>query len=145
LKNICNAQRHCFELQNLELVDSIELSLKILRDADEDVSKWESEDFGWLEAIIGLLQGVPVALKDILPIQQALSIPWRKFYDRLHGGLFSSLSDLKNFGPYPLVAELDYMSAEFPRDVFVFFLLFSLYWGESAPLNALKGSFWPLQ
>ncbi|OJJ08814.1 hypothetical protein ASPVEDRAFT_34944 [Aspergillus versicolor CBS 583.65] len=136
---LTNAQS--YELQNLELADSIELSQKILCEAGEDISKWESEDFDFLEAIIDLLQGVPLALKDILPIQQVLLVPWREFYDRLHSGLFNSLSDLRDFGPYPLVAELDYISAELPPDVFMFFLLFSLYWGQSAPLHAFERLF----
>lgn len=130
-----------FELQNLELADSMELSQKILSDAGEDISKWESQDYDWLEAIIGLLQGVPLALKEILPVQQTLSIPWRVFYNRLHGGLFSSLSDLRNLGPYPLLEELCFLSSALPRDCFVLLSLFSCYWGETPPLDVLEPLF----
>ncbi|KUL83255.1 hypothetical protein ZTR_10450 [Talaromyces verruculosus] len=132
---------HSFELQNLELPDSIELGQQILRDAGEDISIWEYEDFDWLEAIIGLLQGVPLALKEILPIPKKLSIPWREFYDRLHSGLFMGLEYLRKDFPYHLLAELDYISTAFPQDVIAFLLLFSLYWGESPPLHTFERLF----
>ncbi|KAI9924854.1 hypothetical protein MW887_006711 [Aspergillus wentii] len=130
-----------FELQSLELSDSIELSQNILSNAGEDVAKWGSRDFDWLEAIIDLLHGIPLALMEILPLQREFRIPWREFYNRLHGGLFNSLPDLKGRGPYPILEELFYLSAALPRDCFVLLLLFSCYWGETPPLEVFERLF----
>lgn len=132
-----------FELQGLELADSMELSQKILSDAGEDISKWEYVDFDWLASCIGLLQGIPLALKEVLPFQQALSIPWREFYGRLHGDSLPSLRDLAlgDLESHPILKELVLISSTFPRDLLVLLSLFSSYWGESASLNCLERLF----
>ncbi|KAH8703920.1 hypothetical protein BGW36DRAFT_93836 [Talaromyces proteolyticus] len=130
-----------FELQGLDLSDSVEFSQKILCDAGEDTSKWGFEDIDWLEAVIDILQGLPSALLEILPVQRALSIPWREFYHRLHSDIFNSLSELKGLGPYSLLEELCYLSSALPRDCFVLLLIFSCYWNETPPLYVLQTLF----
>jgi len=84
-----------FELCGVELPDAIELSQNIISAGEENVEQWNYEDFDWLEAIIYLLQGIPLALLEILPAQRMLNIPWRLFHSRLHSGIVTSPADLK--------------------------------------------------
>ncbi|OBT42170.1 hypothetical protein VE00_06839 [Pseudogymnoascus sp. WSF 3629] len=58
-----------FELRGLELSDAIELSQSIISAGGENIDKWTYEDGDWLEAIIDLLQGIPLALLEILPAE----------------------------------------------------------------------------
>ncbi|KAF5855440.1 hypothetical protein ETB97_009217 [Aspergillus alliaceus] len=133
------SEPYCLKLQELDLADSMELSQKVLSDAGEDISKWDYPDFDWLVACIGLLQGIPLALKEILPIQQKLSIPWREFYSELHGDLSPSLGGLvfDESESYSVLKEIVLICETFPRHVFVLLSLLSSYWGESAPVHCL--------
>jgi hypothetical protein len=55
--------------------DAIELSNHILKASGEDTSRWKHEDSEWLETTITLLQGIPLALPVILPLQRKMKIP----------------------------------------------------------------------
>jgi hypothetical protein len=66
---------YCYELAGLDMSDAIELSNHILKASGEDTSRWKHEDSEWLETTITLLQGIPLALPVILPLQRKMKIP----------------------------------------------------------------------
>jgi hypothetical protein len=133
----------CFELHGLKLPDAIELSRKVISAGGENLEQWNYEDFDWLEAIIDLLQGNPLALLEILPAQRALNIPWRLFHSRLHGGLVTSAAEMKWLNPNNcrFFDEMQHLSSVISQHDLLFLSLFSKYWHEAPPLEVLQHLF----
>ncbi|KAH7140266.1 hypothetical protein B0J13DRAFT_637726 [Dactylonectria estremocensis] len=127
----------CYKLGGLRLPDALELSRGILRAAGEPVDEWKSEDSDWLESIIHLLQGIPSALLDILPLQKARGIPWRQFFSRLQNGLFVSRAELKQYRLEDCAASRELNLTVFPRSHFYLLCLISMFWHQSVPMQSL--------
>lgn len=132
-----------FELRGLELSDAIELSQSIISADGENIDKWTYEDGDWLEAIIDLLQGIPLALLEILPAQRLLNIPLRLFHGRLHSGLVTSPADLNwlDSSTCSFLNEMRHLSAALSKHDFMILSLFGNYWHEAPPLPVLQRVF----
>ena len=122
-----------FELGRLDLPDAMELSQRVLRSNGLDIEQWKQEDAEWLESVIDLLQGIPLALVDILPLQKSLNIPWRQFFRRLHSGLFSSRAELEqlDLSRTSFAKDLLHLSRLFIKSHFFLLCLLSNYWHEA--------------
>lgn len=122
-----------YELGRLDLPDAIELSQRILQSNGLDIDQWKQEDAEWLESVIDLLQGIPLALIDILPLPKSLNLPWRLFCCRLHGGLFGSMAELEqlDLSRRSFAKDLLHLSRIFIKSNFFLLCLLTNYWHEA--------------
>lgn len=134
-----NALPSRHELGPLGLPDAIELSNRTLQSCGVDMQQWSQDDCDCLDAIIDLLQGIPSALRDVLPLHRTLSIPWRDFYPRLQRGLFDSVADLNNttLASSEIFQTINHLSAVLLRGHFFFFCLPSIFWHETLSVDNL--------
>ncbi|KAG4414211.1 hypothetical protein IFR04_012658 [Cadophora malorum] len=132
-----------YELEGLDLASAIDLSHQVLQNCDGQTRMWSYEDADHLVSIIQLLGNNPLALQDLLPLQQVLKLKWSQFYRGLHHGLFTSVADLEqvDFGASQLVQEIHHASLNLRQGHFFFICLFSLYWDEAVSVDALQEIF----
>ncbi|KAF2842361.1 hypothetical protein M501DRAFT_988587 [Patellaria atrata CBS 101060] len=120
-----------YKISGLELPDAIELAQSTLRDAGENLDEWQHEDFNTLELVLELLQRIPDAILQVLPMARRLRIPWREFHHRVHTQLISSTEARR------VVDENNDFHKEFrnyeeilPHVIFPYFLLLGFFWRE---------------
>jgi hypothetical protein len=119
-----------FELRGLELADSIELAQSILRKSGQDVNNWSLTDLDSLELVIDLLQGLPSALLEILPLVAELGVPWHDFYDSIHGDVmrYCPWLDSGTSKCHTIFFELHRLCEVISDDILALLLPLSIYW-----------------
>jgi hypothetical protein len=82
-----------------------QLSQFIIWDNGEMVDGWTYNDSDKVDLVVGLLQGVPAVVCELLPLTRLLNIPWKDLYDKLHRGRLHSL------------VGVDYLDCELETDI----------------------------
>jgi hypothetical protein len=128
-----------FELGGLTLADSIELALPILKRSGVSVQDWQQEDHEALDFVLSLLQGIPAALEEILPLATLLNIPWRQFFRRLCNGLFTHVEELQaiRMHDHSMLKELTQLSETVSSTEFFTLMHSALFWHEGPFLRSL--------
>ncbi|KAI9770677.1 MAG: hypothetical protein M1839_003061 [Geoglossum umbratile] len=128
-----------FELRGLTFADSVELAVSVLGRSASSIDDWEQEDHDTLDLVLSLLQGLPAAILEVLPLAKGLNIPWRQFFKRLCHGLFSSLCELDSAFPAPshVVQEFKQLAQAMPKQEFRILMFVALFWHEGPVGNGL--------
>jgi tetratricopeptide (TPR) repeat protein len=95
-----------FELGGLELSDAVNLAQNLLLDTQIDTTQWKSTDVDVLEQVVCLLQRNPLALKVLLSRQVLRDQPWKNFFEFLHFGQLTMLSEIDIYSSSGFVNEL---------------------------------------
>ena len=124
-----------YELPSLQLDDAVELSQLSLRNAGLDVDSWKDQDEREHNLIIGLLDGNPSAILQVMPTMVQPSLPLTEFRRRIQHGIPPQMSFP---GPGQDTAdEIDTMFRALNDEQRAVVILLSTFWIEAVGFQYL--------
>ena len=118
-----------YQLCGLQMADAINLAQSVLRRTGQDIDHWKHADLDQLELVVGLLQGIPAALLEVLPQVELWGTPWLGFHDLILGGADTP----DNVDLQPIVGieeELKHLSSTLPDYILGPLMIVGIYWHE---------------
>ncbi|TKA76811.1 hypothetical protein B0A49_02399 [Cryomyces minteri] len=125
---------HRFSLPSLRLSDSVQMAQLALRDAGLNIDEWEARELNELELLMGLLDGNPSAILQIVPQISHTGVPIGGFRALVQDGIVQ-----KTFaGPgKDMVEEIEKLFRALADESRALLLLLSSFWIEGMGVDAL--------
>ena len=125
---------HRFSLPNLRLSDSVKMAQLAVRDAGLNIDEWEARELNELELLMGLLDGNPSAILQIVPQISHTGLPIGRFRALVQDGIVQKTLA----GPgEDMTQEIEELFCALADESRALLLLLSSFWIEGMGVGAL--------